>query len=99
MSQENKSAIEKIFDACADTVAFCPFDNRNRSGGRAGFVLMWSKRGMGFGEITITIDPDAKRDEIVGALPVGKAVIDSECMSKEFVKEMLCKLVDESDFE
>jgi len=47
----------------------------------------WSKKGIGFGEFVFITDPDT-----------GEIRCDSEAMSKDFVKEMLCKLVDKSEF-
>jgi len=45
----------------------------------------WSVPGFGFGELTIKKQSD------------GKVVIDSEGLGKDFVKTMLCSLVDEAE--
>jgi len=50
-------------------------------------VLRWSKAKVGFGEIIFFTDPET-----------GEAKCDSEMMGKEFVKGMLCLLVDKSEF-
>ena len=48
-----------------------------------GFTLNWSKDGVGFGQLSIR-----------QMLEDNSIEIDSECMGKEFVKEILCALVD-----
>lgn len=97
MKENTPDVIQKFFDNCPDEVTFCPFDNRGRyEGGRSGFIVGWSKSGKGYGEITIVLSPDAKSDDD-NLRPSGKAVIYSEMMGKEFVKEMLCKLVDAAE--
>ena len=50
-----------------------------------GFELEWSKEGVGFGRVWFYINPDT------GALHM-----DNECMSKGFIKEMICKAIDEA---
>lgn len=45
-------------------------------------VFNWSKKGKGFGQIYFYIKDNEVRCE-------------NECESKEFIKEMLCKMVDE----
>jgi hypothetical protein len=48
--------------------------------------ISWVATPLGFGHITIYVDPET--DE---------TCIDSECMSKEFVMNVLAKLVEEAD--
>lgn len=62
----------------------CP-DNISPNQEVVGFS--WTKEGIGFGEFVFITDPDT-----------GVIKCNCEAMSKEFVKEMLCKLVDESEF-
>jgi len=50
-------------------------------------VFRWSKAKVGFGEIIFFTDTET-----------GEMKCDSEMMGKEFVKEMLCLLVDKSEF-
>ena len=47
----------------------------------------WSKNRVGFGEFIFYTDPET-----------GKIKCNSEMMGKEFVKEMLCLMVDKSEF-
>jgi len=49
-----------------------------------GFVLNWSCKGIGFGQLTIHQTKE------------GQFKIDTECMGDEFAKAVLCKLVDQS---
>jgi len=49
------------------------------------FGINWSSNKIGFGTVTLEIKE-------------GKVFIDSECMSKEFVKKVLCQMVDNSEF-
>lgn len=51
-----------------------------------GFTVDWTTVSAGFGSISVFIDKD------------GQLRCDNEGMSKEFVKKVLCKLVDESKF-
>lgn len=55
------------------------------------FVLMWSKPGVGFGEATFYSSTHEKGGDL-------KWYCDSETMSRDFVKEMLCQMVDECIF-
>jgi hypothetical protein len=50
-----------------------------------GMVIQWSAN-IGFGELTLYVDKDN-----------GKVCVDSECMSKDFVKKVLCELIDEAE--
>lgn len=50
-------------------------------------IISWSSKGIGFGELTIVQNKAG-----------GAAIIDSECMSREFCKAVLMKLVDEAKF-
>lgn len=47
--RELSAAARRVFDACVDGAHVETFDNRNG----AGFVIVWSLRGVGFGELTI----------------------------------------------
>lgn len=47
--------------------------------------VVWSKQGWGFGSFRFYKDGDQWK-------------CDSECMNKEFVKEILCMLVDQAEF-
>ena len=47
----------------------------------------WSKENVGFGDILIFTDPET-----------GEMKCESEMMGKDFVKEMLCLMVDKSEF-
>ena len=47
----------------------------------------WSKPGIGFGEVHFYFDNET-----------GQLTCDSECISREFIKQMLCKMVDDSYF-
>ena len=49
-----------------------------------GFILNWSCKGIGFGQLTICQTKEGQFD------------IDTECMGDEFAKAVLCKLVDQS---
>ena len=51
---------------------------------REGFVLNWSCKGIGFGQLTIEQTED------------GEFKMDTECMGDEFAKAVLCNLVDKS---
>lgn len=53
-----------------------------------GFVIGWSDETKGFGQITFRQDSNDKQ-----------LSIDSECMGREFVKKILCSLVDKSTLE
>lgn len=46
--------------------------------------INWGRPGIGFGGIYISTDAE------------GKTVLETESMGKEFVKEVLCQLVDEA---
>ncbi len=48
--------------------------------------IRWGKPGVGFGEFYIY-----KKDD--------KIRIENECMSKDFIKEILCHLVDEAELD
>lgn len=47
-----------------------------------GFAIRWGAAGMGFGGVYFHVDKE------------GKTTVDTECMSKEFVKELLEYFVD-----
>lgn len=47
-------------------------------------IIQWSRAGKGFGELTITA-----RD--------GKLVLDTECMSRETVKDIVLQAINEAD--
>lgn len=49
-----------------------------------GFIVAWGRKNWGFGEFTF-------------AMKDGKIVCDNECMSKQFIKDVLCALVDECE--
>ena len=51
------------------------------------FSINWHSDDLGFGQVTFDYD-----------INENKLHIDSECMSKEFVKELLCRMVDNSEF-
>jgi len=50
-----------------------------------GFVLNWSCKGIGFGQLTVHQTED------------GKFKVDTECMGPEFAKAVLCKIIDQSE--
>lgn len=56
-----------------------------REGKSQVFGIQWSSSKIGFGTVTIEVKD-------------GRVHIDSEAMSKEFVKDLLCKMVDKSEF-
>ena len=60
-----------------------PEDFDNYSGG---FVLMWEKRKVGWGEITFIAKSNNNGPQTIEC--------DTEYMSREFVKEALCALAD-----
>lgn len=61
-----------------------------------GIGFLWSHKKIGFGEIFLSlVDGKIERE---GELPIGNLRIDAECMSKEFVKRVLCQAIDESEF-
>jgi hypothetical protein len=49
-----------------------------------GISIAWAAKGTGFGNISIT------------EFTTGEVLIDTENMSKEFVKEVLCALIDKA---
>lgn len=51
------------------------------------FIVRWSRPGVGFGEFAFYYTPD------------GAVICDNETMTREFVKEVLCDLVDNARFE
>lgn len=53
-------------------------------------------KGIGFGEVFLSLSDGKIVDE--SGVPTGRLHINSECMSKEFVKGLICKAVDESEF-
>jgi len=69
--------------------AFGERADRNHNGG---FYVDWGVKGWGFGSFEIW-RTGGVRDEM-GELTGGKIMLDSEAMSKEFVKAALAKLVD-----
>jgi hypothetical protein len=50
-----------------------------------GMKIQWSSQSLGFGEVSFY-----NQD--------GQITVDSECMSKEFVKALLAKMVDKATF-
>ena len=49
-----------------------------------GFCIKWWAKGTGYGEFTFHYDPNNKWH------------IDNECMSKDFIKAVLCAMVDQA---
>jgi len=60
------------------------------------FGFDWCLKGRGFGQISILLK-DPKIDEI-GGCPQGSLRVESECMSREFVKKIICQAIDEAEF-
>jgi len=56
--------------------------HKEEFGNKGGINLQWSAKGIGCGHITMIIDND------------GKLVLETECMSKNFVKKAFCALID-----
>ena len=52
-----------------------------------GFTLFWRKQGVGFGNAVFYVNKDT-----------GQILCDNEYMSKEFIKEMLCEMIDGAIF-
>ena len=50
-----------------------------------GFRLVWNSN-IGFGQFDFTVEKNKPE----------KLWIDNECMSKDFIKEVLCKMVDDA---
>lgn len=80
---------EELPDACSLTFARTELSSTKTGlrgkplSARLLAMFRFSKKGFGFGEITLWSDPDT-----------GRNYIDSECMSKETVKQILCSMVD-----
>jgi hypothetical protein len=51
------------------------------------FEVCWSRNGIGFGSFYVYKDED------------GVLHVDNECMSREFVKGVMCKLIDNAVFD
>ncbi len=54
-------------------------------GNKGGFSINWMTKSAGCGTLIVFIDND------------GKLRIDTQCMSREFCKEVICKLIDQAE--
>jgi hypothetical protein len=94
MPEDKGEKLQKIWDATPSYAELAVFDNRKNPDwpkehgpGRAGFVVSWGMPGTGFGELTFVLGED------------GKLILETECMSKDFVKHILNKLIDDATLE
>jgi len=89
MNNEEKrnEGIQRFLNNMVDTIRPVTDEEQMIPMGAETFAqFSWSKPGLGFGSISFY--------EMDGTL-----YCDNECMSKEFIKERLCKMVDNSTFE
>lgn len=62
-------------------------DNGEKIGNDGGFTIDWQSESAGAGSVIFYIDTETK-----------KICCQSECTSKRFVKELLCRIVDDIDW-
>lgn len=96
LTEEERAAMEIVNDDCDRSEAIqrvldgTPSYAEPDIGPTQSFTLCWGKPGMGFGEATFYFS-NHENGEM-------KLYCDNECMSKEFIKEMLCTMVDNCTF-
>lgn len=70
------------------------FDNEKFEG----FRVNWGAKGIGFGQLDFYYDKSEDELDEQGEISKRKLRCDNECMSKEFVKAVLNKLIEEAEF-
>jgi len=65
---------------------FNDMEDSQNINGNGSIYVSWVRKGKGFGEFYLSIDKDS-----------GKLYLDDEIMGKDFVKKVLCALVDEAE--
>lgn len=81
---ERDEAIQRILDGTPDYCLPTPEEQQMILKGAEDYAaFQWGQPGMGFGNVVFyTMD--------------GQLRCDNECMSKDFIKERLCKMVDDA---
>lgn len=80
-------AIQAFLDDHADYCGPTPdADQMIRMGAEDAICVQWSKPGVGFGNIVFYFKDGVLR-------------CDNECMGKEFIKDRLCKMVDDAELD
>lgn len=70
-----------------------------KSGRRDVIGVDYSISGLGFGGFVFELVPHGKPPMKEMAQPCKLKMVDSECMSREFVKNVLCRMVDEAEWD
>lgn len=83
---------EKLDDVC-EPVSYAEEENEHGFHDmECGNVLFsWSKKGFGFGQLYFYFKDDEEGNKVLHC--------SNECMSKETVKEILCSMVDNAEFD
>lgn len=82
--------LKKFFDAFDDSCAPVVYDDEGEQVPGATTLFAWSAKGIGFGEFRIYFDDH-------GQLRCSNE--GNEGMGKEFIKRMLCKMVDDAELD
>jgi hypothetical protein len=79
---ERDEAIQRVLDGQPDYCGPTPDEEQMiRMGAEDAICVQWAKPGVGFGNLVFYFKDGVLR-------------CDNECMSKEFIKDRLCKMVD-----
>lgn len=76
-------AMRDFFDAMSDSAV------PGRNGLEDKIQIRWEKKGKGFGEFWFFFEKDENGNDVLKC--------DNECETRTFVKEMLCKMVDDAE--